>query len=345
MAGLDALVPSDALRRVSAAVRTFVTRHRVAAVLTAAFLAVVTVFYWIVPWFGIDRSISALRWLTMSWNDTTGYDHGLVGPVLIAFLLLRQVPEIAATPLRPTNWGLVGIAFGVLTYLISVRTLQWRVAVGGLPILLIGAMAWAHSARAARLIAFPLLVLYFVIPVPGLIQATNGLQLFATKAAYHVARIAGIGVTLSGNDINSIPAGKWGFNIAEGCSGVRSLMALTLIGAVYAHLTQDRIWKKLAIFACSFPLAIVGNCLRVASILFVAEYLSPEFAARTYHEGSGFLFFFVVGLAGLSLCDWLLNHAGRRRVVTRSVKPPDEIRSAAPVPSPPTGGPPGEPAA
>jgi exosortase len=345
MAGLDALVPRDTLKRVGTVLHAFVTRHRLTAALTAGFLVVVVIFYWFMPWFGIDRSISPLRWLKMSWNDKTGYDHGMVGPVLILFLLIRRLPEVAATPVRPTHWGLVGVAVGILTYLVSVRTLNWRIAVGGLPILLIGAVAWAHSARAARLVAFPLLLLYFVIPVPGLIQATNGLQLFATKAAYHVARIAGIGVTLSGNDINSIPAGKWGFNIAEGCSGVRSLMALTLIGAVYAHLTQDRLWKKLVIFACSVPLAIVGNCLRVASILFVAEYLSPEFAARTYHEGSGFLFFFVVGLAGLSVCDWLLNHAGRRRVVTRRVKPPDERRATTPSPSSPAAPPPAEPAA
>ena len=71
------------------------------------------------------------------------------------------------------------------------------------------------------------------------------------------------------------------------------------------------------LFACSVPLAILSNCLRVASILVVAESFSPEFAAKTYHEGSGFLFFLVVGLAGLAAVDWLLNHRGRKKVVIR----------------------------
>jgi exosortase/archaeosortase family protein len=104
------------------------------------------------------------------------------------------------------------------------------------------------------------------------------------------------------------------------------LVALTLVGAVYAHLTQRELWKKLVIFACSFPLAIIGNCLRVASILLFAEYIDPDIAGKAYHSGSGFLFFLVVGLAGLSLCDWLLNHAGRGRVVRRRV-------SAVPAPA------------
>ena len=94
-------------------------------------------------------------------------------------------------------------------------------------------------------------------------------------------------------------------------------MALTLVSAVYAHLTQKTLWKKIVLFACSVPLAILSNCLRVASILVVAEYFSPKFAAKTYHEGSGFLFFLVIGLAGLAAVDWLLNHSTRKKVIIR----------------------------
>ncbi|MGI8605097.1 MAG: exosortase/archaeosortase family protein [Verrucomicrobiales bacterium] len=319
MSFLHSLLPFEAIKRVAVTLGLFFRQHRAAAILTMASIAVVAYFYGFVPYFGAYHDYSALGYLAGSWNERTGYDHGFVGPFLIAFLLLRRLPEVAEAPWRPAGWGIAFIIFGVLTYLVAIRTLQYHVAVGGLPFLILGGIAWAHSWRAARLLAFPIFVLYFLIPVPGLIQATNGLQLLATKAAYSIATFAGIDAVLSGNDINSVPAGKWGFNIAEGCSGVRSLVALTLIGAVYAHLTQRELWKKLVIFACSFPLAIIGNCLRVASILFVAEYISPDFASKSYHGGSGFIFFLVVGLAGLSLCDWLLNHAGRSRVVTRRV--------------------------
>ena len=97
------------------------------------------------------------------------------------------------------------------------------------------------------------------------------------------------------------------------------MMALTLVSAVYAHLTQKTLWKKVVLCACSVPLAIISNCLRVTSILVVAEYFSADFAAKTYHEGSGFLFFLVVGLAGLAAVDWLLNGWGRKKVVVRRV--------------------------
>jgi exosortase len=274
-------------------------------------------FYGWVQSFGPRHAMSAFSWLVSTWNPRTGYEHGYMVPFLFVFLVVRRLPQVLAAPVRPTAWGLALVVVGALFFVAAVRTFQPRVALAGLPLIVLGGIAWWRGWASARLLAFPVLLLYFVVPVPGMIQATNGLQLLATKSAYYLSKVFGIQASLSGNDIYSIPMGKWNFNIAEGCSGVRSLMALTLVSAVYAHLTQKTLWKKVVLFACAVPLAIVSNCLRVASILVVAEYFSEEFAAKTYHEGSGFLFFLIVGLTGLAAVDWLLNHRGRRTVVIR----------------------------
>jgi exosortase len=285
--------------------------------LVAALVLVLAYFYGFVHSFGPKHANSAFTWLVSTWNPRTGYEHGFLVPFLFLILVARRLPLVLAAPVRPSAWGLVAVLFGALCFVAAVRTFQPRVALGGLPFIVLGGLAWWRGWASARLLAFPVMLLYFVIPVPGMIQATNGLQLLATKSAYHLSTLFGISASLSGNDIYSVPMGKWNFNIAEGCSGVRSLMALTLVSAVYAHLTQKTLWKKIVLFSCSVPLAILSNCLRVASILIVAEYFSADFAAKTYHEGSGFLFFLIVGLTGLSAVDWLLNHRGRRKVVIR----------------------------
>ena len=292
-------------------------RHPAATALCVCLLLVIAYFFGIVRRFGPGHEYTAFSWLVSTWNPRTGYEHGFLVPFLFLFLLARRLPAVLAEPARPSSWGLVWVILGGLFYVAAVRTFQPRVALGGLPLIILGGLAWWRGWATARWLAFPVLLLYFVIPVPGMIQATNGLQLLATKSAYHLSKLFGIQATLSGNDIFSVPMGKWNFNIAEGCSGVRSLMALTLVSAVYAHLTQKTLWKKLVLFACSVPLAILSNCLRVASILLVAEYFSKDFAAKTYHEGSGFLFFLAVGLTGLAAVDWLLNQRGRRKVVIR----------------------------
>ena len=209
------------------------------------------------------------------------------------------------------------VVIGALFFVAAVRTFQPRVALAGLPLILLGGLAWWRGWAAARLLAFPVFLLYFVIPVPGMIQATNGLQLLATKSAYHLSKLFGMNASLSGNDIFSVPVDKWNFNIAEGCSGVRSLMALMLVSAVYAHLTQKTLWKKFVLFACSVPLAILSNCLRVASILIVAEYFSADFAAKTYHEGSGFLVF----------PRRRPGRPGRRRLVPQPPRPQNDRHS------------------
>ena len=268
--------------------------------------------------YGVGRDVSALGWMASTWNQKSGYDHGLICPFLITALILLRVPAVAAQPCRPSTWmGVTLIAIGVVSYLVGVRTIQWRIAVGGLPFIVLGGIAFVHSAAAARAMFFPVFSFYFFIHMPGLQQATNGLQIFATKAAFHIGRLFGVEAIVSGNQI--IPANKPGFDIAEGCSGMRSLMALTLISAVYAHLTQKTLWKKIVLFACSLPLAILGNCLRIASILVIAEYVSYDFAAKAYHEWSGFVFFLVIGLSGLIAVDWLLNRGQSGRVVVRKV--------------------------
>jgi len=307
----------QAVREAVGALLAEARRQPLATALVAALALVIAFFYGWVESFGPRHAFSAFSWLVSTWNPRTGYEHGFIVPFLFVFLVARRLPQVLAAPVRPTVWGLALVVLGALFFVAAVRTFQPRVALGGLPFVVLGALAWWRGWATARLLAFPVFLLYFVIPVPGMIQATNGLQLLATKSAYHLSKLFGIQASLSGNDIFSVPLDKWKFNIAEGCSGVRSLMALTLVSAVYAHLTQKTLWKKIVLFACSVPLAILSNCLRVASILVVAEYFSPEFAAKTYHEGSGFLFFLVVGLAGLAAVDWLLNHRGRKKVVIR----------------------------
>jgi len=124
---------------------------------------------------------------------------------------------------------------------------------------------------------------------------------------------------MDGTTINPAVEGQWekgfavdgqskseGLEIAGGCSGVRSLVALTFIAAVYGQLTQNKLWKKLFLMASAIPLAIFANSLRVTTIVLIAEYYDVEFASKTYHNFSGFIFF-PLGLAGLLLVAFLIN--------------------------------------
>jgi exosortase len=117
-----------------------------------------------------------------------------------------------------------------------------------------------------------------------------------------------------GNTITILSgSGESSMDIAEGCSGIRSLMALTMIAAVFAHYTQKSLWKKAVLFGSSLPLAIIGNFGRIFTILVIAQMGFADFAMKTFHDWAGLLFFFPIALSGLYLIDYLLNIRERRK--------------------------------
>jgi exosortase/archaeosortase family protein len=83
-----------------------------------------------------------------------------------------------------------------------------------------------------------------------------------------------------------LPGRGINFEIAEGCSGIRSLMAMTTLTALYAHFTQTVLWKKLTLFGSSIIFAVVGNIGRIFTVILVAKFYDPEFASGLYHDYS-----------------------------------------------------------
>ena len=120
--------------------------------------------------------------------------------------------------------------------------------------------------------------------------------------------------------IQSTPSHYAYLKIAEGCSGVRSLIALVFVASVYGYVTQNKIWKFVIMVMSSLPLAIIANSIRVTTIVLIAEFWDAEFAARTYHNFSGFLFF-PLGIIGIILIGFLLNSGwkSKQKVISRQL--------------------------
>src|SRR5882762_9968184 len=81
------------------------------------------------------------------------------------------------------------------------------------------------------------------------------------------------------------------FQPVEGCSGIRSLMAIAMFSAIYGHLTQNRLWKKLAIFVAALLFAVIGNAGRLISVFVVGRFFGQDLAGGPYHAVSGFISF------------------------------------------------------
>ena len=273
-----------------------------------------------------ERTMSAAAWLASAWNPETDYEHGWMVPLLCLYMLFHaccglkgQAPEGGW---RGSLHGLWVVLLGGLMGLLAVRTQQGRVAIACIPFLLTG-LVWCYWGRKAALkCAFPFFFLWLSIPLPGFQQATVSMQLLATKAAHWGAGLCGVQTIMEGTNITSA-TGNWDtYNIAGGCSGMRSLMALIMISTAWGYLADSlALWKRVVLAFSAIPLSILANAFRVASIFVCAEYVNPAFASKTWHDWSGMLFFFPASLLCLMLLHGLL--AGeipflkRRKVVIR----------------------------
>lgn len=281
-------------------------------------------FYAIEVRFNREHLDSAVKWWYQTWNPKSDYEHGKLVPFVIIGLIASNYRKIKESMGSGSWWGLAIVAIGCLLYVASYRTLQPRLAIGGLPFILVGMVQYLWGWKMAKLLAFPLFFMWIAIPLPTFQQATTHLQLLATQMAHHGSSLFGVETYTQGTTILPVHGDWKPLSIAHGCSGIRSLMALIMITAAWAYMARMALWKRILLFGSALPLAIVGNALRVISIFVIAEYGSAEWAVGTWHDWSGLLLFYPFTLLLLlGLHSWLEGglpwKAGKRRQLKRSV--------------------------
>ncbi len=286
----------------------------------ALFIVLTLIFYFWLPAYREKSASAVYWWWDAMWANGNDYDHGWLVPILSTCILVKACRGMKGMAAAPSYHGLWMVLASAVFLVLGVRTQQGRIAVTALPILLTGAVWCFWGGRIAARCAFPFFLLWLSIPVPGFQQSTVWMQLLATQAAQWGAGLFGVQTVVEGTNIASATGGWDTYSVAGGCSGIRSLTALAMISVTWAYLASSlALWKRLLLALSAFPLAIIANAFRVASIFICAEYVNPAFATRTWHDWSGMMFFFPASLICLMLLHSLL--AGeipffkRRRVV------------------------------
>jgi exosortase len=290
-------------------VNDFVRREPLSALLLATLVTTFIYFFAVVPLFirgiFVHGASSVFAWAWQAWNPVANQEHSKVVPLVFLWLIYHHRKQIAAAPKEGSNVGLFFIGIGILLFVLGARCLQPRMALGSLPFLIYGSVFYLWGKQVARIILFPCAFLIFLIPFGAIEQATFRLQFVITAAIGFLSKLVGLQIDAVGTTLTATD-GRFNFMIAEGCSGIRSLTAMAMITAIYVHLTQDRLWKKIVIFAFSVIFAIVGNIGRLFGVVLVAKFIDPKLAAGIYHDYSGYIFF-PVALIAMYLFSQLLN--------------------------------------
>ena len=161
---------------------------------------------------------------------------------------------------------------------------------------LLWAVPYAFWGRGVeRLMRFPAAYLAFTIPVSSFIDFfTIHLRILTSSLATGLLNGVGVAVERSGTALFSrVPGAEFNVDVADPCSGIRSLFAMMALTAAYAFFTQKTLAKKWALFVCSLPIAMIGNMVRIMSICLVATWFGQDVATGYYHDYSGYVVFLV----------------------------------------------------
>ena len=240
---------------------------------------------------------SALLWMTERWQDSISYggdySHGWLIPFVSVYIVWLKRNELASVPKSVSRVGLAVLVTALLFHWLGAKAQQTRFSLFSLALLIWAIPFYLYGWRVAKLIVFPCAYLIFCIPLNFLDSLTFPLRIFATIISTALLNGLGIAAERSGSAIYSMAAGGFSFDVADPCSGIKSLLAMTALTAVYAYFTQRVWWKKWLLFFSSIPLAIVGNIARITTVAIVAEAFGEKLALGLYHDYSGYVVFSV----------------------------------------------------
>lgn len=245
---------------------------------------------------------------------------GWLVPVFALYVLWTSRRELKESIGRPSVLGLLTCLPCVAVALLGTRGLQVRLEQMGFVGLCI-ALPWAFFGwRTAKLCVFPALFLLFTVPLSTFLDAvTIHLRLLASGTAFVVLKGFGVEAVQKGTAIIAQGAHPFNIDVAEPCSGLRSLFALMALTAAYSWYTQPTWLRRFALFACSIPLAVLGNVVRILTICLCAAWASSDFAMGFYHDYSGYVIF-IVAISLMVACGEVIGRFAESWTGTHGVK-------------------------
>jgi exosortase len=234
------------------------------------------------------------------WLEDDNMSHGLFVPIAAAYIAWTKRGLLSQIQPKVNYWGLPLVLFGFLTLCIGPPSLPTWVLLVRCSFLfsLVGCILFLGGTAMLRALAFPLLLLPLMIPFPFYDQVTLPLQFLASMLAENFLTVLGFSVLREGNILH-LPTQT--LNVAEACSGLRSIYALTFLTLTYSYFFTPRTRARWILAATILPVAILVNALRVALTAIMGMH-NPAWTEGTYHEMLGwtvFVFAFAI-LLGLN---------------------------------------------
>lgn len=246
-----------------------------------------------------------LKHLVEQWADDPDVGHGFFVPLVAGYIAWQRREQLLALEWKPAWWGIGLMLWGAVQAYIGMLGAELFLQRTAFLISLVGLLLVMGGKALVKELAFPLLLLPFMIPIPTVVynRITFPLQLFASRVAeVSLGSIFNIPVLREGN-VLELASQK--LSVAEACSGIRSLLSLSFLSLVYAYFFDPKVWMRWALLLGVIPIAIIANAGRVTITGVLSEY-NTELAQGFFHELEGFIIF-AIAFAMLYVLHLLIN--------------------------------------
>jgi exosortase len=243
--------------------------------------------------------------LIYDWSTLPDYSQGFLVPFFAAFLIWDKRKVLGETPIKQSWSGIALIVFSIAVLILGVYGVELFTARISFVMLLAGLIWTFFGSAMLRALQFPLLVLILAIPFPAIVfnQITFPLQLLASRIASDILPFLRV-PTLNEGNIIKLPV--MDLEVAEACSGIRSLMSLFTLAVFYGYFLERTTKRRILLALASIPIAVAANVFRIVGTGLCVQYWDPDKALGFFHEFSGWVMF-VVSLA----CLYLVHRAMR----------------------------------
>ena len=294
----------------------------------AVAFAVVIGLYGFIPYnFGFEsKARSVFEMLQRFWTDpsTADWHHGMIVPLISVGLILHRAKELEKVVIQPSAWGVLGVVAALALFWVGYKIDITIVGFLSLQMMIGGLILWLFGWEMMKAVAFPYAFLMFAYPFYFLDTIVAfPLRGLMCQMSQFFLNLVGVDTLRVGTALVSAPdyakglaqGQRFALDVATPCSGIRSLFALMMVSALYAHLTLQRGWQKWVLFLLSPALAVLGNFARMVMLtlgtilLGSAVAIGTEEHPTTFHMAAGF-FVFVVALGGMVGVSRILQGIG-----------------------------------
>lgn len=236
---------------------------------------------------------SILARLVLQWVGPArdpNFEHGIFVPLFALFVVWQDRKNLSTIASSPSWAGLPLVALSMIMLVLGVLGAELFFSRISFVILLAGLIILFQGWKFFRAVVFPWAFLTLMIPIPNLLlqQVTFPLQLLAAKVATELLRVVGVPVLREGN---VIVLAAMPLDVAEACSGIRSLLTLLTLAIIYGYLMETRKWVRVLLALSAVPIAVAANGFRIFGTGLLVQYWNPDKAEGFFHTFSGWLIF------------------------------------------------------